>query len=308
VRNEFVGELVELAGRDARVVLLTADLGFTVLEQFAERYPDRFYNAGVAEQNAVGVATGLADAGFVPFVYSIATFATLRPYEFVRNGPLLHRLPVRLVGVGGGLDYGLNGVTHHALEDVAIMRAQPDMTVIAPADAGQACNALAATADLPGPIYYRIGKEANAVEGLDGRFRLGRAEVIGEPGDVAFVTLGTAARGAVEAAAILRGQGIGACVVVVASVSPPPVDDLIDVLGRVPLAVSAEAHYVTGGVGSLVAEVIAEAGLGTRLVRAGVREMPRGTAGSAAYLAGLHGLLPAQLADAATRSLELSRP
>ena len=92
--------------RTTRIVLLTGDLGFTVVEPFAERFPDRFFNVGVAEQNMVGVATGLAEAGFVPFVYSIATFATLRPYEFIRNGPVLHRLPVRIVGVGGGLEYG----------------------------------------------------------------------------------------------------------------------------------------------------------------------------------------------------------
>ena len=96
---------------DERIVLLTGDLGFTVFEPFAERFPDRFFNVGVAEQNMVGVATGLAEAGFIPFVYSIATFATLRPYEFIRNGPVLHRLPVRIVGVGGGLEYGTNGFT-----------------------------------------------------------------------------------------------------------------------------------------------------------------------------------------------------
>ena len=117
------------------IVLLTGDLGFTVVEPFAERFPVRFFNVGVAEQNMLGVATGLAEAGFVPFVYSIATFATLRSYEFVRNGPVLHHLPVRVVGVGGGLEYGMNGVTHYALEDIAIMRTQPGMTVLAPADA-----------------------------------------------------------------------------------------------------------------------------------------------------------------------------
>ena len=134
MRSEFIRSLVALAERDPRVVLLTGDLGFTVVEDFAERFPQRFVNVGVAEQNMLGVATGLAEAGFVPFVYSIATFATMRPYEFIRNGPLLHGLPVRVVGVGGGLDYGNNGITHYALEDVALMRVQPKMMVVAPAD------------------------------------------------------------------------------------------------------------------------------------------------------------------------------
>ena len=137
MRTAFVRTLVELAERDERVVLLTGDLGFMALEPFAERFPDRFFNVGVAEQNMVGVATGLAEAGFIPFVYSIATFASLRPYEFIRNGPVLHQLPVRIVGVGGGFEYGHNGVTHHALEDVGVMRVQPGMTVVAPADPAQ---------------------------------------------------------------------------------------------------------------------------------------------------------------------------
>ena len=117
----------------------------------------------------VGVATGLAEAGFVPFAYSIATFATLRSYEFVRNGPVLHQLPVRIVGVGGGLEYGMNGLTHYALEDIAVMRTQPGMTVLAPADFQQARTALTATTTVAGPIYFRLGKnETETVPGLDG--------------------------------------------------------------------------------------------------------------------------------------------
>ena len=171
MRTTFVRALVEVAAKDDRVMLLTGDLGFTVVEPFAECFPDRFLNVGVAEQNMVGVATGLAEAGFVPFVYSIATFATLRPYEFIRNGPVLHGLPVRIVGVGGGFEYGTNGVSHYALEDIAVMRTQPGLTVIAPADFHQARSALLETIDLPGPIYFRLGKDESAtVPGLDGRF------------------------------------------------------------------------------------------------------------------------------------------
>src|SRR5437588_2280331 len=129
MRDAFVGTLAELAERDHRVVLLTGDLGFGVLESFSERFPDRFFNVGVAEQNMVGLATGLAEAGFIPFVYSIVTFASLRPYEFIRNGPILHRLPVRIVGVGGGFEYGPQGASHHGLEDVGVMRVQPGIAV-----------------------------------------------------------------------------------------------------------------------------------------------------------------------------------
>ena len=142
VRATFVRTLVELAEEDERIVLLTGDLGFTVVEPFAERFPDRFFNVGVAEQNMVGVATGLAEAGLRPLRLLDRDVRHARSYEFIRNGPVLHRLPVRIVGVGGGLEYGMNGLTHYALEDIAVMRAQPGMTVLAPADHEQARAAL----------------------------------------------------------------------------------------------------------------------------------------------------------------------
>src|SRR5438132_5331459 len=122
MRRTFVQTLADLAAQDPRIVVLTGDLGFMALEPFSERFAERFLNVGVAEQNMVGMATGLAEAGFIPFVYSIATFAALRPIEFIRNGPVLHRLPVRIVGMGMGFEYGHAGHTHHAVEDVAALR------------------------------------------------------------------------------------------------------------------------------------------------------------------------------------------
>jgi transketolase len=304
LRTEFVAGLVELAERDERVLLLTGDLGYTVVEPFAERFPDRFLNVGVAEQNMVGVATGLAEAGFVPFVYSIATFASMRGYEFIRNGPLLHELPVRIVGVGGGLDYGHNGVTHYALEDIAIMRAQPGMTVIAPADPAQAASALAATADLPGPVYFRLGKESSPLDGVGGQLELGRATVLGEPGDVAIVALGTMAREAVAAAGALAQRDVSAAVAVVASVSPPPLDDLSDLLERSRLALTVEAHYLAGGLGSLIAELVADRRLDCRLLRRGVDVVPRGMTGEPRSLLRAFGLTADQLVEAVVTNLQ----
>jgi transketolase len=299
VRNEFLEELVTLADSDPRVVLLTGDLGFGVLEPFASRFPERFYNIGVAEQNMVGMATGLAEAGLVPFAYSIATFATLRPYEFIRNGPALHDLPVRIVGTGGGFDYGHNGISHWALEDVAIMRAQPAMSVIVPADARQARQALIATSELDGPAYLRLSRKGEAIAGFDGRFRLGRLETIGDGDDIALLALGPMAHEAVAAARLLAEHGLAVTVAVVASITPPPLDDLHSLLARVSLAVTVEAHYLNGGLGSLVAEVIAEAGSSCRLLRRGVSEMPRGLTGTQSDLELRFGLTAAELAGAA---------
>jgi transketolase len=300
-----VKALTELARRDPRVLLLTGDLGYMALEPFAEKYPDRFVNVGVAEQNMVGLATGLAEAGFLPFVYSIVNFAVLRPYEFIRNGPVRHRLPVRVVGMGGGLEYGHNGASHHGLEDVGVTRVQPGLSVIAPADHEQARAALLATWDLPGPVYYRLGKDdRTTVPGLGGRFEYGRAQVIREGDDLLLIAMGGVAAEAAEAAAVLADRGVSCAVVVVSTLSPAPVDDLVRLLARFPVALTVEAHYVVGGVGSLVSEVVAEHGLGTRVARCGVRAAPDGVSGSQGYLHRRHGLSAESVAEAALGALE----
>src|SRR5579859_7432648 len=142
MRSAFVNALCEQAAADERIFLLTADLGWSVLERFATSFPRRFLNVGVAEQNMLGIAAGLAVEGYTPFVYSIATFAAMRGYEQFRNGAALHHLPVRVIGIGGGFSYGHAGPTHHALEDLAIMRAQASVIPLAPADSAQARQAL----------------------------------------------------------------------------------------------------------------------------------------------------------------------
>lgn len=305
MRAAFTRTLLELAEADPRILLLTGDLGYSVLEPFADGFPDRFFNVGVAEQNMVGVATGLAEAGFLPFVYSIVTFASLRPYEFIRNGPIFHQLPVRIVGVGGGFEYGHAGPTHYGLEDVALMRAQPGITCLAPADHEQARSALLATWDLPGPVYYRIGKDDKAtVPGLLGRFTIGRAQRIREGSDLTLIAMGAVSSEAAAAADELARQGVSCSVVIVASVTPPPVEDLVAELSRVALAITVEAHSVTGGVGSLVAEVIAEHRLSCRLVRCGVRTVPTGPFGGQDYMQRVHGLSRESLVNTTLRAFQ----
>jgi transketolase len=297
VRREFVDGLVELAASDERVILLTGDLGFAALEPFAERFPERFFNAGVAEQNMVGMATGLAEAGFTPYAYSISTFASMRAYEFIRNGPVLHGLPVRIVGIGEGVDYGHNGMTHYALEDVALMRVQPGLAVVTPAEAGQVLPALRQVQALPGPAYMRLSKQSYSVPGLPSGFELGRAHQIGHGEDVAIISLGGMAATAVACGELLSERGVAASVVVVSCVNPPPIDDLRGALAQVPLAISVEAHAINGGLGSLVAEVIAEEGLHCRLLRAGVRTLPLGMSGSRKYMHEQLGLTAEHLAE-----------
>lgn len=304
MRRAFAGTLAELAERDRRILLLTGDLGYKALDPFFERFPSRFLNVGVAEQNMVGIATGLAESGFLPFVYSIATFASLRAYEFIRNGPILHRFPVRIVGVGGGFEYGSAGPSHHGLEDVGVMRLQPGLALIAPADHEQARTALLASWDLPGPVYYRLGKDdRTTVPGLDGRFELGRAQLIREGSDVLIVTMGSIATEAAAAVETLSSMGIASSLLVVASLNPAPTGDLAAKLAAFPLAVTIESHYIVGGLGSWVSEVIAEGGWPCRLLRCGVKEIPDALTGKLTYLRHKHGLSHMALVEAIRRAL-----
>jgi transketolase len=288
---------------EERVVLLTADLGYNVLEPLLRAHPRRVINVGVAEQNMAGVAAGLAHSGFIPFVYSIATFASLRGYEFIRNGAVVHGLQVRVVGIGGGFEYGSAGISHYALEDLAVMRTQPGMTVVAPADGFQAVSALSCTWDLPGPVYYRIGKnDKSTLPELGGRFRVGRAEELVPGGDVVLLATGSVASEAFEACRRLAASGVSCGVAVVSCLAPAPRADITAMLRDASVAVSVETHYLTGGLGSLTAEVIAEQGLACRLVRAGVDRVPDTYSGSQRYLERRFGLD----ADSLVRTVRIS--
>ena len=297
MRSAFVRALVDEAERNDRIVLLTGDLGFMALEPFRDRFPDRFFNMGVAEQNMVGVATGLAEAGFTPFCYSIVPFAVLRPYEFIRNGPVLHDLPVRIVGMGGGFEYGTAGPTHYGIEDVGVMRLLQNMAVVAPADAEQATTVVPALAAWPGPAYLRLGKNDRlSVPGLDGRFEMGRVQQVREGSDLVLFAMGSIASSVVMAADLLQADGISAAVVVISSISPRPVDDIVALSSSYPMAVTVEAHVALGGIGSLVAEIIADEGVNCRLLRIGVERPYGNRGGSEDFLHQVHGLSPTVVA------------
>ena len=296
MRAAFIQTLVELAKNDPRILLLTGDMGYLVVEPFAEQFPTRFINVGVAEQNMLGIATGLAETGFIPFVYSIAPFAVLRPFELIRNGPVYHQLPVRIVGIGQGVEYGLNGHSHFNLEDVGVLRTQPGLSIIAPADDAQAASALQKTWNVSGPVYYRLSKETGNIPALGGAFALGRAQPIRDGKDALIVSSGAITGNALRAAQLLAAQQIQCAIVVVASIAPPPHADLAGALARFSNVFTIEAHYTTGGIGSLVAEIIAENGIRARLTRFGFNSIQHGPLGSADYLEASNGLAPEQIA------------
>jgi transketolase len=210
---------------------------------------------------------------------------------------------VRVVGIGGGFDYGPQGTTHHGLEDVGVMRIQPGMTVVAPADHQQCAQVVRALSDVAGPAYLRLGKDETAIPGLDGRFELGRAQRVRCGADLALIAMGGVATEAAAAADLLAERGVQAAVWIVASVQPAPAADLAAALAAVPVALSVEAHYVNGGLGSLVAEVAAERGLGCRLVRCGVQRPPDGICGSQRFLYDAHGVSRGALVQTALGAL-----
>jgi transketolase len=304
LRKAFIDALCKIAADDERVILLTGDLGFMVMEPFRTQFPRRFINVGVAEQNMIGVATGLAEAGFLPYAYSIATFASLRPFEFIRNGPVLHRLPVRIVGMGMGFEYGHGGPSHYALEDVGALRTLPGLTIVIPADSPQTTTALTKTCHLSGPVYYSLGKDDRTlVPGLEGHFELGRVQVVRKGADIAIVTMGSIAQEAVAAAENLALDGMDATVIVVSTFNPDPENDLIEILGAFDHVISLEAQTISGGLAACVGAQIARHGLPCRLHPLAVQVSPDGTTGSPADRWRKYGLDRASVAKTAMEAL-----
>ena len=303
MRKAFVRALVELARIDPGLVLLTADLGYMVLEDFADAHPERFFNVGVAEANMIGLATGLAASGLTPYVYSIVPFATMRGYEQIRNGPVLHNLAVRIVGVGGGFGYGAGGITHHGLEDLSITRVQPGLRVLAPADSEQAYQAVVQTHALPGPTYFRLGKRDDGIlPGLNGEFTLGKLQIIRDGLALLFVCLGSISGEVLKAAEILDSKRISSMIAVVSSLRPAPTEQLLELMAGFSQVITVEEHYLDGALGSLVCELVAENGIPCRVTRLGVvRPIPE-KCGSESYLRTLHGLDAEGIARVAAKS------
>jgi transketolase len=301
MRTAFIQALCDLAEEDSRVMLLTADLGWSVLERFAKRFPDRFINVGVAEQNMLGIATGLARDGLVPFCYSIATFASMRCYEQIRNGPVMHELPVRIIGTGGGFSYGHAGPTHHALEDLTIGRTLPGLTVLAPVDGAQTRTILRESRSFGGPIYLRLEKtEYPDVPTLEGRFHFDQPIVVRTGNDMLFLTTGSITHEVLKAAEKLEHHGVHAAVAVQSHLSFEGGSALALLLRRYSRVFTVEEGSVTGGLGSLAGETIAEWGLACRLTRLGVRTPLLSHFGGRGHLLHKHGLDAAALVAHAT--------
>jgi transketolase len=304
MRNAFIEALCEAAALDERVWLVCGDLGYSVLEAFARRFPERFVNAGVAEQNMTGVAAGLAHSGKVVFVYSIVNFPIMRCLEQVRNDVCYHNLDVKVVAVGGGLVYGGHGYTHHGAEDLAVMRVLPNMTVMAPGDPAEARLATRAAAGHRGPCYLRLGRGGEpAVHARPPEFRIGRAVSVRAGRDVTILSTGTPLPLALRAAEELAAGGVSCDVWSLPTLWPLDVEALRSSAARTGRVVTVEEHG-QGGLASAVAEALLAEGLPVRFQAVRLPREPVTVAGSHAYLRGRAGVDLADIVRAGRRVLE----
>lgn len=290
----------ELARNDDRIIFIGSDLGVGTLNHFKKEMPDRFFMEGISEANVIGMATGFALAGRIVYVNTIASFITRRCFEQVALDLCLHNVNVRLIGNGGGLVYAPLGPTHEAIEDIAIFRALPRMTIIAPADAEEMRRMMPQTVDHQGPIYIRLGKGGDpVVTDKNTPFVIGKAIPLRVGSDALVVTTGVMLKAALDAAQLLAGRNIDIAVLHMPTIKPLDVISLLDYAALTTVIVTIEEHNVIGGLGSAVAEVISEANFLTpkRFKRLGIPDVFPEKYGSQASLMEYYGLTARCLTD-----------
>jgi transketolase len=302
-RDAYGETLAELGGENGNIVALDADLsGSTKTSLFAKKYPERFFNMGIAEANMIGTAAGLAAAGKIPFVSTFAIFAVGRAWEQMRQSVAYPKANVKIVATHGGITVGEDGGSHQSVEDIAIVRAVPNMTVIVPADGVETRAAIRAAAAHKGPFYIRLGRnKVPTIFGEDYRFEIGKGCQLAAGSDLTFVATGLMTAQALAAAALLHKEGISARVVHISTIKPLDQDIILDAAMETGAIVTAEEHSVIGGLGGAVAEFLGESHP-VPIKRVGIRDR-FGTSGKAEELMKYFGLLPEDLVEAAREVL-----
>ena len=286
MRDTFVKTLLEIAKKDKNVYIVTGDLGFGVLKPFWEELPDQIINAGIAEQNMTSIAAGLALQGKIVYTYSIGNFPTLRCIEQIRNDCAYHDANVKVVCVGGGFVYGSLGMSHHATEDIAIMRALPNVTVVAPGDLVEAACATKAIYETPGTCYLRLGRggEKQIHESID-NFQIGKAIKIQDGDKIAIFSTGAIFDEVDEACKVLSKEGITPTVYTFPTVKPIDKDVILECAEKYDTIITVEEHNLSGGFGSAVAEVLSEQNdVKAKLVRVALDDRYSCIVGSQKYL------------------------
>lgn len=302
-RDAYGQTLLELGRENSRVVVLDADLsGSTKTKPFSKEFPERFFNAGIAEANMTGMAAGLAAGGMIPFASTFAVFAAGRAFEQIRQSVAYPGLNVKIVATHGGITVGEDGGSHQSVEDLAIMRSLPKMTVLCPADGPETAAAIRAAAAYNGPVYVRLGRGKVPVvfdQGCD--FTIGKGVTLRDGSDLTFITTGLMTAEALQAATILAEENVSARVVHLGTIKPLDVELVLKAARETGAVVTAEEHSVIGGLGGAVCEALAE-GCPVPVERVGLRD-EFGQSGTADELLAHYGLTAAHLVEAAERIL-----
>lgn len=309
MRKACLDMVYGLAKQDKRIFFIGSDLGIGTLGQFKEEMPERFFMEGVSEANIIGMAAGLALEGKIVYFNTIATFATRRCFEQVALDLCLQNVDVRLIGNGGGLVYAPLGPTHLAIEDLAILRALPNMTIIAPADANEMRHLMPLTVNHKGPIYIRVAKGGDAIVTNDvSQWQIGKAIPIRVGSDALVVTTGITLGIALDAAANLKKQGVEVGVLHVPTIKPLDVNSILGHASEVPIIVTLEEHTLIGGLGSAVAEVIAEANFNSvkRFKRIGIPDAFADEYGSQGSLMAHYGITAEMVMSTIKELLKMS--
>lgn len=274
MRSIFVDEIAKISEQDERIVFLMAECGFSVVEKYADRFPERFYNLGIAEQSLVGTAAGMALRGLRPIAYTMAMFLTMRAYEQIRVDVAYQNLPVILAGVGPGIGYGAAGITHHAIEDLAIMRALPNMHIVFPGNEIDVRACANQAVELGKPIYIALARNPQKLEVPYSAacFKIGKAIRMNEGKDAALFTCGSMLPVAMEAAKLLSNQGLALRVYNMHTVKPLDTDAIEEAIAECDVLFSLEETTIIGGLGGAMAEHVAE-NTPCRFKRLGIRDV-----------------------------------
>lgn len=271
MRATFINTLIELAGKDDKIFLLTADMGFSVLEPFAQEFPDRYINTGITEQATVSIAAGLALSGYKVYAYSITPFITMRCYEQVRLDVAYMNTNVKIIGIGAGFEYGVAGATHHAIEDIALMRSLPNMKVLCPGDNIEAKAILEQSAQDPSPMYIRIGRNKEPFYHKENtKIKIGKAAVLNEGKDLAIITTSNALSIGKKHLEDMQAQGQNPYLISMHTVKPIDKELILKLINEGVEIYSIEEGNIIGGLGSAIAEIIAESGKACKLNRIGI--------------------------------------
>lgn len=258
MRTAFIETLIQLAKKDDTVFLITPDMGYSVLEKFRDEFPNQFLNSGIAEQNTISVAAGLASSGYTVFVYSIIPFVTMRCFEQVRLDLAYNNTNVKLVGIGAGLTYGSLGASHHAIEDIAIMRSIPNMTVLCPGDPIETRELVKRSYEKNGPVYIRLGKNGEAnIHDANTRIEIGKSIEITQGTDFALITTSNTLELGKQWTDEWKNENLSVSLISMPSIKPFDNSKINELLSKQIPILTLEEHNVIGGLGSAVAEIIA---------------------------------------------------